>query len=215
MPMTQHLMKHHSWLTRAALIAALVGAAGLSQAQSTSSPAKKELTQKLLRMQQSDFEGLAGALAEQSVAQFGQQAGAVLQNRVPAEQREVVAKEIQAEFRKFGADVNPLLRDRVVKLAPSVVGTVLEAKLSEDEIKQLISALESPGFRKFQQLTPEIQRTLREKLVADTKTLVEPRIKALEQAVTAKLNKAMQAAPSASTPNAASAAKAAPSSAKK
>ena len=208
-------MKHHSWLTRAALIAALVGAAGLSQAQSTSSPAKKELTQKLLRMQQSDFEGLAGALAEQSVAQFGQQAGAVLQNRVPAEQREVVAKEIQAEFRKFGADVNPLLRDRVVKLAPSVVGTVLEAKLSEDEIKQLISALESPGFRKFQQLTPEIQRTLREKLVADTKTLVEPRIKALEQAVTAKLNKAMQAAPSASTPNAASAAKAAPSSAKK
>ncbi|NDG40991.1 MAG: hypothetical protein EBY28_16860 [Betaproteobacteria bacterium] len=213
--MTQHLMKHHSWLTRAALIAALVGAAGLSQAQSTSSPAKKELTQKLLRMQQSDFEGLAGALAEQSVAQFGQQAGAVLQNRVPAEQREVVAKEIQAEFRKFGADVNPLLRDRVVKLAPSVVGTVLEAKLSEDEIKQLISALESPGFRKFQQLTPEIQRTLREKLVADTKTLVEPRIKALEQAVTAKLNKAMQAAPSASTPNAASAAKAAPSSAKK
>ena len=213
--MTQHLMKHHAWLTRAALIATLVGAAGLSQAQSTSSPAKKELTQKLLRMQQSDFEGLARALADQSVAQFGQQAGAVLQNRVSAEQRDVVAKEIQAEFRKFGADVNPLLRDRVIKLAPSVVGPVLEAKLSEDEIKQLISALESPGFRKFQQLTPEMQRTLSEKLVADTKTLVEPRIKALEQAVTAKLNKAMQAAPSASTPNAATAAKGAASSATK
>ena len=213
--MTPDLMKHHSWLTRAALVATMVGAAGLSQAQSTSSPAKKELTQKLLRMQQSDFEGLAGALAEQSVAQFGQQAGAVLQNRVPAEQRDVVAKEIQAEFRKFGADVNPLLRDRVVKLAPSVVGPVLEATLSEDEIRQLISALESPGFRKFQQLTPEMQRTLSEKLVADTKTLVEPRIKALEQAVTAKLNKAMQATPSASTPNAASAAKAAASSTKK
>ena len=213
--MTQHLMKHHAWLTRAALIATLVGAAGLSQAQSTSSPAKKELTQKLLRMQQSDFEGLARALAEQSVAQFGQQAGAVLQNRVPAEQRDVVAKEIQAEFRKFGADVNPMLRDRVIKLAPSVVGPVLEAKLSEDEIRQLISALESPGFRKFQQLTPEMQRTLSEKLVADTKTLVEPRIKALEQAVTAKLNKAMQAAPSASTPNAATAAKGAASSATK
>ena len=213
--MTPDLMKHHSWLTRAALVATMVGAAGLSQAQSTSSPAKKELTQKLLRMQQSDFEGLAGALAEQSVAQFGQQAGAVLQNRVPAEQRDVVAKEIQAEFRKFGADVNPLLRERVVKLAPSVVGPVLEAKLSEDEIRQLISALESPGFRKFQQLSPEMQRTLREKLVADTKTLVEPRIKALEQAVTAKLNKAMQATPSASTPNAASAAKAAASSTKK
>ena len=213
--MTQHLMKHHAWLTRAALIATLVGAAGLSQAQSTSSPAKKELTQKLLRMQQSDFEGLARALADQSVAQFGQQAGAVLQNRVSAEQRDVVAKEIQAEFRKFGADVNPLLRDRVIKLAPSVVGPVLEAKLSEDEIKQLISALESPGFRKFQQLTPEMQRTLSETLVADTKTLVEPRIKALEQAVTAKLNKAMQAAPSASTPNAATAAKGAASSATK
>jgi hypothetical protein len=60
-----------------------------------------------------------------------------------------------------------------------------------------------------------MQRTLSEKLVADTKTLVEPRIKALEQAVTAKLNKAMQAAPSASTPNAATAAKGAASSATK
>jgi hypothetical protein len=185
-----------TWTARAALITTLAGAAGLACAQTATappapaSPAKKELVQKLVTLQQSGFEGLARSLAEQSIAQLAQQAGAVLQSRVAPEQREALAKDVQAEFVKYGDDVGPLLRDRVIKLAPGVVGPVLEEKLSEDELKQVVAALESPGFRKYMQLTPELQRALGQKLVADTQAQVEPKLKALEQIVTKKFSAA-------------------------
>lgn len=185
-----------TWMTRAALITTLASAASLACAQTATpaatpaSAAKKDLVQKLLTLQQSGFEGLARSLAEQSIGQLAQQAGAVLQSRVAPEQREALAKDVQAEFVKYGDDVGPLLRDRVVKLAPGVVGPVLEEKFSDDELKQVIAALESPGFRKYMQLTPELQRALGQKLVADTQAQVEPKLKALEQVVSKKFSAA-------------------------
>ena len=184
------------WMARAALITTLAGAASLACAQTAppaatqASAAKKELVQTLLTLQQSGFEGLARSLAEQSIGQLAQQAGAVLQSRVAPEQREALAKDVQAEFVKYGDDVGPLLRDRVLKLAPGVVGPVLEEKFSDDELKQVIAALESPGFRKYMQLTPELQRALGQKLVADTQAQVEPKLKALEQIVSKKFSAA-------------------------
>jgi hypothetical protein len=209
------------WLARAAVFTTLAGAACLSLAQSTPavvSPAKKELVQKLITLQQSGFEGLARTLAQQSVAPIGQQADAFLQTRIAPEQRDALVKEVQAEFNKYGEDVGPLLRDRALKLAPGVVSPVLEEKFSEDELKQVIAALESPGFRKYMQFTPDLQRALGQKLVADTQAQVEPKLKALEQTIGKKLNAAATAAPAAGTgsaPKAASAAKPAASGAKK
>lgn len=185
-----------TWMARAALITTLAAAASLACAQTAApaaapaSAAKKDLVQKLLTLQQSGFEGLARSLAEQSIGQLAQQAGAVLQSRVAPEQREALAKDVQAEFVKYGDDVGPLLRDRVLKLAPGVVGPVLEEKFSDDELKQVIAALESPGFRKYMQLTPELQRALGQKLVADTQAQVEPKLKALEQIVSKKFSAA-------------------------
>ena len=185
-----------TWMARAALVTTLAGAASLACAQTATtaaapaSPAKKELVQKLLTLQQPGFEGLARSLAEQSIAQLAQQASAVLQSRVAPEQRDALAKDVQAEFVKYGDDVSPLLRDRVLKLAPGVVGPVLEEKFSDDELKQVIAALESPGFRKYMQLTPELQRALGQKLVADTQAQVEPKLKALEQSVSKKFSAA-------------------------
>ena len=212
-------------LARAALLtslfATLTGAASTSLAQGpAASPAKKELVQKVLQLQQGGFEGLAASLAGQSVAQLGQQAGAFLQNRVAAEQREALAKEIQAEFAKFGDEVVPLLRERVLKLAPATIGPLMEEKFSDDELKQIIAALESPGFRKYMQLTPELQRTLGQKLVAETQATVEPKLKALEQLIGKKLNAAAlpaaSSAPSAPAgPAKAAASKAAASGARK
>lgn len=183
-------MKLTPWLARAALCIALAAAPPLSIAQGTASAAKKDLVQKVVALQQSGFEGLARTLGEQSVAQLGQQAGAFLQARVPAEQREALAKEIQADFAKYGDEVVPLLRDRMLKLAPAVVTPMMEEKFSEDELKQVVAALESPGLRKYMQFTPELQRALGQKLVAETQSQVEPKLKALEQLVSKKLTAA-------------------------
>ena len=206
------------WLARAAqlttLATALTALPGLCAAQASAaatpvSAAKKELVQKLLTLQQSSYEGLARTLTEQPVSLMGQQASAILQSRVAPEKREAVAKEIQAEFQKYGSEVGPMVRDRTLKAAPGTIGPILEEKLTEDELKQTIAALESPGFKKFMQLGGEMQRALGQKMVAELQPSIDPKLKALEQAVTQKLNAVASGA--ASAPKVAAAPKAAAS----
>ncbi len=191
----------------ATLFITLASVSGLCLAQAAATPAKKELVQKVLQLQQASFEGLARTLVEQSIAPLGQQAGAFLQSRVPAEQREALAKEVQAEFNKYGDEVIPLVRDRTVKVTPATVGPILEDKLSEDELKQVIAALESPGFRKFVNLGPEIQRALSQKLVAELQPQIDPKLKALDQNISRKLMAAAPAPGAAGSKPAASGAK--------
>ena len=181
-------------LARAALPIAvsfgLAAVGGPSQAQGTSSAAKLDLVQKVISLQQPSYEGLARTLIEQPVQVLGQQASAVLQNRVAAEQRDAVAKDIQAEFNKYGDEVGPIVRDRALKLAAGTVGPILEEKLNEEELKQVVAALESPGFRKFMSLGPEMQRALAQKLSSELQPQIEPKIRAMEQAVSKRLTAA-------------------------
>ena len=172
---------------RALLALTLLTACGWAQAQGGPVSAKKELAQKVMQLQQGAVEAIARGLAEQSIAPIAQQATAVLQSRVAAEQRETVARDVQAEFKKYGDEVLPLLRERAAKLAPTTLGAVLEEKLSEDELKQVIAMLEAPIYRKYQQLGPEMQKALLEKLVAETRPLVEPKLIALQEAVGKRL----------------------------
>ena len=163
-------------------------------AHAQSTPAKKELVAKLLLQQQPAIEQLAQALAMRPAEQMMQQAGLALQSQVPADKREAIAKEIQADVKKYADETVPLVREQAVKLAPSTIGAVLEEKFTEDELKQLISIMESPVNRKFQQLGGEFQKVLMEKLVAETQGAVQPKVKALEQAVGKRLGLPAQAA---------------------
>jgi uncharacterized protein len=174
------------------LAATLLAAVPLAGAQapapaSASSPAKKELVQKILQLQQPGVEAMARQLVEAPVARLMQQAGPVLQQKIAADKREAVAQEIQADARKYVDEVTPFMRDRAVKLAPGTIGVVLEEKMSEDELRQVIAALESPGFKKYNTLTNEMQRTFGEKLFADTRGTIEPKIQALQQSIARRL----------------------------
>jgi hypothetical protein len=150
------------------------------------SPAKKALVAKLLQLQQPGVEAMARQLAEQPALQMLQQSRPALQ-RLPAERREAVAKEIQADARKYAEEATPIVRDRAVKLAPTTIGTILEERLTEDELKQIIAILESPANRKFQAMAGDMQRALGEKLVAETGPLIEPKVRALEQSMRTRL----------------------------
>jgi hypothetical protein len=151
------------------------------------SPAKKALVAKIISLQQPGIEALARQMVEQPAAQLLQQAGPALQQRVAADQREAVGREIQADVRKFVDEAAPLARERAVKLAPSTIGTVLEERMTEDELKQVIAILESPANKKFQALAGDMQRALAEKLVAETRPLIQPKLQALEQSVAKRL----------------------------
>lgn len=174
---------------------ALACSAGWAQGQPMG---KKELVARLLVLQQPAIEQAAQTLAEQPALQMMQQASLALQTRIPPEKREAVAKEIQAELKKYADDTMPMVRQQAVKLAPSTIGVLLEQRFSEEELKQLIDIIESPVNRKFLQMGGEMQKTLTDKLVDQTRAAVDPKVKLLEQAIVRHLGLPPPQAPAAS-----------------
>jgi len=162
-------------------ILAFVLLSGLAQAQST--PAKKELVAKVLTLQQKAIEQAGQAMVERPALQLMQQASIALQTRVAPDKREAIAKQVQEDLNKYAADVGPMAREQAVKLAPSTIGVLLEEKFTEAELNELIGIIESPVNRKFTQMGGEFQKSLGEKLFAQTKPTVEPKVRALEQAI--------------------------------
>jgi hypothetical protein len=180
-------------------IASLIVVCGLAGAQT--SGAKKDLVAKVLTLQQGAIEQAAQVLAMQPALQLMQQASVALQTRVAPDKREAIAKEVQADLKKYADEVGPVVRQHAVKLAPSTVGALLDQRFTEEELTQLIAIMESPVNRKYQQMGRELEKALTDKLIAETKAGVEPKVKALEQAIVKHLG--LPPAAAASKPEAA------------
>ena len=174
---------------------ALVSAAGGAWAQ-TATGGKKELVAKLLSLQAPGVEQLATQVAQQPAMAMMQQAGAVVQ-RLPQDKREAVGRDIDADLRKYAEEAVPILRGRAAELAPLTVGALLEERFSEDELRQIIATLENPAWRKFQGSAGDMQRALVERLVADTKGQVDPKLQALQRSVADRLRAAAPEQPAA------------------
>jgi uncharacterized protein len=173
----------------------------LSAALTASAQTKKELVAKVLQLHQQGIETIGRVIAGQTSQQMLQAAGQALPN-VAADKREAVGKEIQADVKKFFDEVEPLLKKRAVELAPATVGPAYEEKFSEDELKTLIAWLESPVSRKYAEIDRSQGNALAEKVVADTRSTIEPKIKALEATVAKRLGVPVASSP-ASAPAAA------------
>ena len=174
------------------MIAALLSSAALAGAQTPaasapSSPAKKELVQKLLVLQQPGIEQVARGLVERPALQMMQEASLVLQRQIAPDKREAIGKQVEADVNKYVEEATPLVRERAVKLAPSTIGPILEEKFSEDELKQLITWLESPINKKYAQIGPEMQTAFVQKLVLDARPVVDPKLQALDGKVRSTL----------------------------
>lgn len=173
-------MKHFFRPLAAASLA--LALAGTAAAQS-----KAELVAKAVALQQPAIETMARGMVEQQALQILQQVGNVVRQRAPADKREVLFKEMQGDVRKFVEDTVPLLRSTAVRLAPSTIGAVLDEKMNEEELRELIRIMESPVNRKFLALAPEMQRSLVEKMAAESKSSVDARLQALNQALNKRI----------------------------
>ena len=171
-------------------------------AQAQTSPAKKELVARILKSQQSAVEAIARGLVERPALEIMGGAMQVIQTRVPKDKQEAVARDVQADAQKYAAETVPYAQQRAVALAPSTVGAILEEKFTEDELRQIASALENAALIKFQNVLPEMQASLGEKLVADTRGTIEPKVRALDDSVGKRLGLPAQgaAAPAAKPP---------------
>lgn len=173
-------------LTVAWMAAAVITNPAWAQAPAPASAGKKEQVSRILQLQQAAIEGMARGLAEQPAMQLMQQAGPAVQ-RLPAERREAVARDIEADLRKYAEESVPIVRDRAVKVAPGIIGPMLEERFTEDELRQVVAMLESPVIRKFQAMAVEMQKAMTEKIVAETKAEVEPKVRAMQLTVAKRL----------------------------
>lgn len=184
------------------LIAVALGVALAAQAQApaAASPAKKDLVARILKQQQAGIENIARSLVEQPAIELMGNAASALPGRIAKDKQETVAKEIQADVQKYLDDAVPLVQARAVKIAPASIGAMLEEKFTEDELKQLASIVESPVYGRFQRMGDEMQKALADKLVADTRGTIEPKVRALEQTVGKRLGVPAAPATGSATP---------------
>ncbi len=177
----------------------LLPMAVLAQSAEASSAAKKELVARVLKLQQPGVENLGRQLAEQPALQLAAPVRAAIA-RLPQDKREAVARQIEADVQRYAEDVVPIVRDKAVALAPATLGPMIEQRFTEEELRQLVAILESPINARYQALGLEMQRALGAKLVADTRAAVDPKFKALEQSIQARLRTAFATAGAASGP---------------
>ena len=171
---------------------ALAGCVTMAQAQtaaSTPSPAKKELINKLLTLQQRGVDEMARTLLQGPVMNLGQRAASALQT-VPAEKREATAKSIDVDVKQYLDEAGPIIKERTNKLAPQVLTPILDEKLTEDDLKQLIAWIESPVRKKYEALSIDIRNSLGERVLADLSPTLDPKLAALQDKVVAKLRAA-------------------------
>jgi hypothetical protein len=171
-----------------AAFAAQAQNAPLPAAPSTNNAAgKKELVARILHAQQGSIEGMGRQLAERPALEIMGNAMQYIGARVPKDKQQEMAKQVQAEAQKYAEAAVPIVTKRAVELAPSTIGAMLEEKFSDDELRQIAGLLENPVILKYQRMVPDMQEALGEKLVADTRPAIEPKVNALEEAVAKKL----------------------------
>ena len=163
-----------------ATASAQVATGAASAPAAPSSPAKKALVQRILTLQQSEVEAFARGVVERPAAQMMRDAGLAIQQQVPPEKRESTGHAIEAEVKKYVDESYPLVRERALKIAPSTIGAVLEARMSEDELRTLLAWLDSPTNKKYQQVALDVRNAFAQKLLADMPALLDPKLQALD-----------------------------------
>ena len=173
----------------AAALVALATASGLGPAaaqsagasSAPSSPAKKELVQRLLRLQQGDIESFARSIVERPAVQMMREAGLALQQQqATQEKREASAKAIEGEVKKYIEDAYPIVRERALKLAPTTIGTTFETKMTEEELRLLVNWLESPTNKKYQQISLELRNVFSQRLLGEMPGVLDSKLQALD-----------------------------------
>ena len=151
---------------------------------------KKGDIQKILTLQQPALEDMARTVAERPALQMAASVRQIMAQAVPEDKREATAKQVDAEIKKYLDAAVPAVRASASKMSQSTLGPMLDEKFSDEELKDLVVMLESPVFKKYQGMLPEMSNTMLEKVVADARPQVQPKLQAAETNIRNILDKA-------------------------
>ncbi|MFN3617978.1 MAG: hypothetical protein ACK4K3_03645 [Aquabacterium sp.] len=175
-------------LTRNALAASM--AAAMMTLSVSAHADKKADVQKILSLQQPALEEMARTVAERPALQMAASVRQIMAQAVPEDKREATAKQVDAEIKKYLDAAVPAVRASATKMSQSTLGPMLEEKFSDEELKQLVAMLDSPVLKKYQGMLPEMSNTILEKVVADARPQVQPRLQTAETNIRDILDKA-------------------------
>ncbi len=168
-------------------------------AASTASDSKKALVAKVIALNMHGIESMARALVEQPAGDMQIRANMYLRERMPAgAKRDATAKDVKADIEKYLGEAVPEWQKKAVSMAPETLGPIFEANFDEKELKALIAWLDSPLARKYNKISPDLQKALAEKLASEMRTGLVPKLNTLQQTIGKRLEAATAAAPAAS-----------------
>jgi len=173
-------------IKRSLVILSLLAAAGQAMSAPPASPDEKQkLVQRVLQLWH--VEDVSLVMVQRPAVDAMQQARIALQGRVSAAKQDATLKDISSDIQKYVDEATPTVRANALRLKAPTVGPLLAQNFSDDELRQLIALLESPVKKKFESLVPQFERSFGEKLAAESRAAIDPKLEAMTKNVGLKL----------------------------
>ncbi|MFV0678871.1 DUF2059 domain-containing protein [Ottowia sp.] len=158
------------------------------------SDSKRALAVKLAQMQsKADGEVLSAQLTASAVQPLLAGWSQRLDESVPPAKQKDVRDKLDVELKKFTDSTQKAVDAQVGKAAEAALVPIFMEKLSEDELKTIITYLESPVSAKFQALGPDASNAWAKRVIDTTKPAVENGAKTFDAAATRIVNAASSA----------------------
>ena len=100
--------------------------------------------------------------------------------QLPASKQEAAIKALDAELKKFGDETMRIVTAEAAKVKNNTLITAYVEKFSEDELKQLVTMMEAPVFKKYQSVAPELGGVYVKAIVDGTRERVVQRSQAFD-----------------------------------
>lgn len=144
---------------------------------------KQALAARLAQLQvQMDGDAMTDQLAATAIGPLVAKWSQRVQESVPADKQRDVTTRLDAELEKLGTGTEQAIRGQLQAAAEAALVPLYMQRLTEDDLRVVITYLESPASEKFQALTLETTEAWAQKIVQSTEAQVKTRVDAFEAA---------------------------------
>lgn len=162
---------------------AMIAAALLAPLAAQAQDAKRALAVKLASLQiKNDGEALTEQLLQSAAMPIIQSWSMRLDETVPPARQKDVRDKLDVELKKFVDGTRKTVDAQVSKLAEGALVPVYMEKFSEEELRTIVTYLESPVSGKFMTVAADATNAWAKKVVESTKTSVENSAKGFDSA---------------------------------
>ena len=155
-------------------------AAPATPAANANASAKLELAAKLVALQRGpDMERMVFQLTSSAVQPVIAKWAPELES-MPKAKIEKAREQLNAELKTLGDTTRKLIDTQMAKSADSALLPAYLERFSEEEMKQLLAMFESPIYKKYQSLAPELGNLWVKDVVDNTRSAVEDSAKAFD-----------------------------------